>query len=120
MHRNLRPPGSVRRRGQALVELALILIFMAVLILATLTITGQSVRDVFDDASCALSGRSCAPAAGTGGSGGDTAPPVAPTPTVSTSGGGGGKSGSPPIHPTPAAVPTKAGVCPAHNPHCTP
>ncbi len=50
---------SVRRPGQALVELALLLLFIAVMILATLTITGQSVREVFDNVGCALSSGSC-------------------------------------------------------------
>ncbi len=92
-------------------------LFIAVMILATLTITGQSVRDVFDNVGCALSSGSCAPTAGTGGSGGGGAtPPAAPTPTVSTGASGGSKDGKdgkggPPPH---------AGVCPVHNPHCTP
>lgn len=102
MRQKVPPPRSVRLRGQALVELALILVFMAVLIVSTLAITGQSVRDVFENASCALSSGSCAPAAGTGGSGGG--------------GGGGGW----PTHPTPAAVAAQAGVCPARNPFCSP
>jgi Flp pilus assembly pilin Flp len=103
MHVYLRPPRMARHPGQGLVELALILVFIAVLILATLTITGQSVRDVFENVSCALSGGSCTPTTGGGGGGGR-----------------GGQGGGPPTHPTPAAVPTQAGVCPVRNPHCTP
>ncbi len=118
MHPTVPPPHGGRRRGQALVELALMLLLIAVVILATLVRTDQSVREVFTHASCALSSGSCAPTAGTGSGGAGL--PAAPTLPVGTGGGSSGGGGGPPTHPTPAAVPPHTGVCPVRNPFCTP
>ncbi len=92
------------------------LLLIAVVLLATLVLTGQHVREVFAHDSCALSSGSYAPTAGTGGGGAGLS--AAPTPPVDT--GSGGRGGGPPTHPSPAAVPRHTGVCPVRNPFCTP
>ncbi len=91
MHPTGPPPHCGRRRGQALVELALMLLLIAVVLLATLVLTGQHVREVFAHDSCALSSGSYAPTAGTGGGGAGLS--AAPTPPVDTGSGGRGGGG---------------------------
>ena len=47
----------VRFRGQSLIELALILVLIAVIAIGSLTITGRRISTMLGDANCGLSGK---------------------------------------------------------------